>query len=307
MSDRTQLTFQRFKQEYQEQHPASVPVMEDVMKEYPDWIIWATLAMFVCAAMLSGVHTVPTAYATIEAVKVAEYIRQPVSLGTFVFIEVGILVTSFLLFKKWSWLAFGVLVFCLMIAMAANLYSVSKAIQSQDAGSIIVGALLGIGAPLIAMMSGKMYVNIHRAHVIAVKQAQLKYREDCKVYDNMIILEWKEYREQAREEIRVERERTNSLNSVNEQPEQPRLPYSANSSGGYNKRMDARSVIYEFFQQNPNTVNSKLDELVRRIESETGVKVGRTSVHNVRNEILAASQRTGGGESEAGDGRQTSE
>ncbi len=296
-----QLTYQEFRKDYDEQHPASMPTYEPPIADNPHWMVWATLAMFVCAAALSGVHTVPTAYITIEAIKVAEYVRQPVAMGTFIFVELGILMSSYTMFKKWSWIAFSILLLCIVIAVVANLYSVFQAIRTEDLGAMVVGVALGIGAPLIAMMSGKQYVNLHRSEQIAEMRARQKYRDESLQYDIEVQDAWELYqskleakieKDNERERIRIERETEqvlslNSLNGANEQAnERGRVPYSANSSTGYSKRMDAKTIIREFFEQNPDTLNSKLDELVFRIESERGVKVGRTSVHNVRSDIL---------------------
>lgn len=302
MSEIRVQTYQEFRAEYDEQHPASIPVYEPPLAENPRWMIWATLGMFICAAVLSGVHTVPTAYSTIEAGKVAEWVRQLAAMGAFIFVEVGILMTSYTMFKKWSWIAFLILLLSIAIAIVANLYSVFHAMQTDDIGAIMVGVALGIGAPLIAMMSGKQYVQLHRSEQIAEIRTRQKYREDKLQYDAEVQSAWsiqqakaeaKAEKQAERERIRIERESEqmlslNSLNGANERMnEQARLPYSANSSTGYSKRMDAKTVIREFFEQHPDTLNSKLDELVFRIETESGVKVGRTSVHNVRNEVKA--------------------
>jgi hypothetical protein len=50
--------------------------------------------------------------------------------------------------------------------------------------------------------------------------------------------------------------------------------------------MDARSIITQYFTEHPEDLNTRLDELVERIEQQTGVKVGRTSVHNIRSEWI---------------------
>lgn len=298
--DLNQMTYQEFRQRYEEQHPASVPKEEKVISDNPGWMVWATLAMFICAAALSGVHTVPTAYATIEASKVDNGVRQIVALGTFVFVELGILIASYTMFKRWSWIAFIILALSISIAIVANLYSVFEAMQTSDLGAVIVGISLGIGAPVIAMLAGKQFVNLHRAEQIAAMRAKQQYNDACLKHDETIQAAWqalqakleaKAEREAERERIRIERESEpihsfHSLNSLNGGAnERPRLPYSANSSTGYTKQMNARDVIREFFEQNPDAVNSRLDDLVERIIQQTGVTVGRTSVHNVRKEF----------------------
>jgi len=60
---------------------------------------------------------------------------------------------------------------------------------------------------------------------------------------------------------------------------------SVNSANGYTKRMDAKTVARQFLEQHPEHMNTRLDDLVPLIETETGVKVGRTSIHNARKEM----------------------
>lgn len=290
------MDYNDFRSEYENQHPASIPFYEEPLSDNPRWMTYAILAMFVCSAALSGVHTVPTAYGTIEAAKVAEFVRQPVALGAFIFIELGILITSYSMFKKWSWIAFLILALCIIIAMAANLYSVNKAMQTNDMGAMIVGVAFGIAAPLIAMMSGKQYVNVHRSEQVALFRAKQQYHESKIAHDKRVAEAWEqlqiklEARQEKineRERIRIEREaeQIHSLHSLNSVNEQVRLPYSANSSTGYSKRMDAKLIIREYLTNHPDMMVVKLDDLVKSIEAESGIKVGRTSVHNVRSEM----------------------
>lgn len=184
------ISYQEFREQYEDQHPASLPTYTQPLADNPRWMPFALLAMFIFSALLSGVHTVPTAYSTIEAGKVSELVRQIAALGTFVFIELGILITAYSMFKKWSWIAFLVLAFCIIIAMAANLYSVYHAMQSNDDGSRIVGVLFGLAAPFIAMMTGKLYVNVQRSEQIAEYKARQQYNEQKINHDKAIEESW---------------------------------------------------------------------------------------------------------------------
>lgn len=59
---------------------------------------------------------------------------------------------------------------------------------------------------------------------------------------------------------------------------------TASASSGYTKRMDARSVIREYLSSHPESDAMSLSEIMSAIYQETGVKVGRSSVHNVLQE-----------------------
>jgi hypothetical protein len=69
----------------------------------------------------------------------------------------------------------------------ANLYSVIKAFnQGGDGGAILVAVVMGIGAPLIALFTGKMFVDIHRADRVQDVKSKRAYREACIAWDKEI-------------------------------------------------------------------------------------------------------------------------
>jgi hypothetical protein len=80
-----------------------------------------------------------------------------------------------------------------------------------------------------------------------------------------------------------------SLNGVNEYDgvngEFVHSDRSVNSANGYTKRMDAKTVARLYLEQHPEHMGMRLDDLVPLIVEDTGVKVGRTSVHNARKEM----------------------
>lgn len=181
--------YQRFRKHYEDRHPASVPKLENfiVASDYPPWLSKVVFAMFVTSSLLSGVHTAPTAYDSIEKAKVAEPIRQIVALGTFIFDELGILTSSYLLFKRFNWFAFLMATMCVVIAIVANLHSVSKALETPDFGTQVVGVALGIGAPLVALLSGKLFVTMSRADDKASSESRKKFATAQKKWDDEIL------------------------------------------------------------------------------------------------------------------------
>lgn len=189
------MNYDEFRKKYEKEHPASVPKIEYETSDHPGWLMWAVAAMFLASALLSGVHTVPTAYDTIEILKVAEPVRQAGGLASFVFVELGILVSSYMLFKNRSFWVSLILLLAVMIAVAANLYSVSNALKvnGDNIGMSVVAIALGIGAPLIATMSGKVLVALHRSDRIIDSRARQKLKEDNIAWDKEIIRAWKQY------------------------------------------------------------------------------------------------------------------
>lgn len=84
--------------------------------------------------------------------------------------------------------------------------------------------------------------------------------------------------------------RTESERPVDESSEQAgRYGQVGNPSSGYTKQMDARSVIRAYLAQHPDMRDASLNQIVDNIQQEMGVKVGRSSVHNVLHEPVAFS------------------
>lgn len=79
---------------------------------------------------------------------------------------------------------------------------------------------------------------------------------------------------------------TNLENSIQHGSYETSSLDSVNSPIQYTKRMDAKDVTRQYFNDHPENLRMKLDDLVIEIEQSTGVKVGRTSVHNVSKEFI---------------------
>lgn len=185
------MEYEAFREDYIKRHPASVPVLQfSDVGEYPRWVRWIVFAMFLSAAILSGVHTVPTVYDTIQADKVNEVVRQLAALLSFIAVETSTLLASYMLFKKWSWLVAAVLGIAITVATVANLYSVSKALVAQETGIQIVAATLGLGMPFMAILAGKLYVNLHNADRREAYNAHQQYAQDCIAFDAKIQAAW---------------------------------------------------------------------------------------------------------------------
>jgi len=187
------------------------------------------------------------------------------------------------------------------ITLLANIHTVLQnagielpslfGLDTQSAVNIIVSLAVAISAPSLAFISGDILALETLRNRQQRKRVEDEYQAALNQWAAALNEQWS--REKARwgVSVRVEAERpqftepvhsVHSLNSVNERNE--RTP-PLNSANGYTKQMDAKSVIRQFFVNNPDTLNDRLDDLVGRIERETGVRVGRTSIHNVRKEM----------------------
>lgn len=182
------------------------------------------------------------------------------------------------------------LIMAFAVALVANVDAVLResGIQTGEGVDLIISLLVAASAPTLAFISGDMLAIETMAADSKKRKAQQEYDALLTAWLEGLNSSWNAQKSRwgVRVEVSNEPIQSHSLNSLNEQVnEQVSLPRSVNSSTGYTKRMDARSLIHEFFQQHPERLNGKLDELVIEIEESAGVKVGRTSIHNVRKEI----------------------
>lgn len=288
--------FEQFEDDWLRQHRSSIPTHR-IALEYPPLLTWAVLAMFLCAALLSGVHTAPTAYQTIEASKVSELVRQAAALATFGFVELGILVSSYLLFKRSSneWFALGVLIICSFIAMAANLYSVSKALQADDFGSVVVGVSIGIGAPLIAALTGKVFVNLHQSNANAERrandlyeQAMQKLEEDVRSDFQQYLSDEEERQRERAEQLRIDMEREHKRLVAEQRKQLPANTDKTPAKTGKKNTVPDKDQIMDYLRLPENEQKS-----IRVAAMELGVSP--TMVHTLRKQ-LSEQPKTGGGD-----------
>lgn len=276
------ITFEQFRKEYMQKHPASIPrrgwSMEE--REYPGWLTWVVLAMFICAAILSGVHTAPTAYDLIEKEKVLEWIRQVAGLSAFGFIELGILVSGYVLFKRGSneVFALAVLIFCIVIAIAANLFSVSRALESNDFGSVSVGVLIGIGAPVIAALTGKVFVNLYRADEQHKRRAEQHFQNVSEAFDAAINEQWEEHQRQRAERVQIELDREHKRLVSEQRKQLPATTEKAPAKTGKKQSAPDKEQVLEYLRQTENEQKS-----IRVAALELGVSP--TMVHTLRKQL----------------------
>lgn len=258
------MEYAEFRKRYEERYPASVPVMEQLVREYPRWLKWIVLIMFLSAALLSGVHTVPTVRKGIEMDDlISAPVRDAVSLSAFVAIELGIFVSAYLMATgggRDKWLAWFMLALASTVAIVANLYSVSRALASGgELGVTIVGVILGICLPTIALASGKMYVNMHRSEMLSVQRVRRVYREACQVFDGQVSEAYDVYMRKL--DRRTQHGQLSERTAADGQADS-----SGQSSGyGYGRTADARTRVQEHLSDNPQDAALSVRELAARL------------------------------------------
>lgn len=210
-----------FRKFYEETHPASIPKLKAELSIYPGWLQWVVLLMFVCAALLSGIHTIPTVRGGMSLDEWGWEIVNVVSFGAFVAVELVFLVAAYALMRKFSWLAVLALAAAFTVAMVANLQQNLEAYRASDPGTITVAVTLGIGAPLIAFLGGKMFVDIHKARRSLGGEAQKRLDKEEKDWDATIHREWKKHQKES-SKVSPVREISPDFMNVHEKPTSPK-------------------------------------------------------------------------------------
>lgn len=263
--------YAEFRKRFEVRHPASIPRHRRVLSEYPRWLQGATLVMFICSAILSGVHTIPVVRAGIPA-DIPARIADAVSLTAFVSVEIAILLSSYAMIGGSGLAVRGVLLLATLTALTANIYSVLRAYRELTAGepgTLMVAVIIGVVAPGIAFLSGKLFVSMGRADLAAREQAEAEYLRACREWDARIEREW----------LRTGRKsgRTDVQNAVRPdgQTGQP-----IGQSGQLFVQQRPAELIRTYLSEHPEDINLSVRELATRLG------VGKSTVASIRTELF---------------------
>lgn len=274
----SQPDYDKFEADWKRKHRSSIPrrVRASSVREF-FWIgFWIVVATG--AAIFSAAHTIPAAELTIFKTVTA---RSQLAITAFVIVELVIFGAAAGRREiKWlGWLLAG----SVLVALAGNIGSSVRAV-SENGGDLLNqfgGVLLSIIAPITALAAGEvLHIQLDKRNA-KINEAQEDYEERVRETEAKVNQAYAKYIKEQEKSVR----KANSVNSVNERSEPARpSEYSVNSANGYTKQMNSREIISEFFERHPEFRNMTLDQLNDAIATETGYRVGRTSIHNVRKE-----------------------
>jgi hypothetical protein len=194
------MNYEEYRQQYEAQHPASVPVLRYEQSIFPAWVKVAVMAMFFAAALISGVHTVPTVYQTIEADKVAPLVHDIAALSSFVAIELAILLSAYLLIRN-AFLGWTLLIVTSFVAGVANLQSSMSALSGKDDWTRLVAIVMGLAAPLIVLASGKLLVGIFNSERTISARAEERFREERQAFDAEVLTAFEKFSRSKRSQV----------------------------------------------------------------------------------------------------------
>jgi hypothetical protein len=262
------MDYHEFRNQYEAQHPASVPVLRYELAAFPAWVRWAVMAMFMAAAVISGVHTVPTVYQTIESGKVAPLVHDIAALSSFIAVELAILLSAYLL-KRNRGLGWLLLITTSFVAGIANLQSSLTAMSGKqaDAWTQIVAVSVGLAAPLIVLASGKLLVDIFNGERTVNARADERYHEECKKFDAEVLAAFEKFSRSKKASVQ--------LPAVPAGVQPSMLPASAMLSAadmrthghghGYARATDARERVRTYLREHPDAIRLSSRELAEQL------------------------------------------
>lgn len=184
------MNYDEHREDYIKQHPASVPIQQVIRPKYPRWLKISVAAMFICAALVSGVHTIPTVRSGIEVNEIiTPGIRDMVSVGSFIAVEFAILISAYIRAVN-RWLSVGSLLVAFTVAVVSNVTSVQRALIDAESGAVTVALVLGVGAPLLAMLAGAVFLIIDTETKREAQDAEQVYRQALIDFDAKINAAW---------------------------------------------------------------------------------------------------------------------
>lgn len=276
------MNYEEFRQQYEAQHPASVPVLRYEQSIFPRWVKLAVMAMFFAAALISGVHTVPTVYQTIEANKVAPLVHDIAALSSFVAIELAILLSAYLLVRN-AFLGWTLLIVTSFVAGVANLQSSMMALDGKDDWTRLVAVVMGLAAPLIVLASGKLLVSIFNSERSINGRAEDRFREERQAFDAEVLGAFEKFSRSKRSSAQLST--ASATPSASLLPSAPVVSVADSRTHGhgqgYGRATDAREQVRTYLRENPDAIKLASRELAALIG------VGKTIVAE---ELKAARQ-----------------
>lgn len=270
----------------------------------------ALMVVMVAGSIVSASHTMPTfmgdsATLISLAVGLAAFFMSEVALAAFAY--VGVMRHYRETQKEPASLktlvGAGVIVPFLVMA-AANISHEFKinGVTLPDVIRTVIILAISLSAPFMSYISGEVFAMFEVIDRVDQEKHDTDYAQKVDAWEDKCRQAWGREKVNYGGKIRIEpvpmpQIGVQSIQSVhslfsertaNEYSEQnDQNSRAANSANGYTKRMDAKSVARIFLEQHPEHMATRLDDLVPLIEAETGVKVGRTSIHNVRKDMQA--------------------
>jgi len=182
------MTYDEFRRDYSKKHPNSVPVKQDFHGNgLGARLLW--LAVFISAALISSVHTVPTILATIPTGGIIPLLVVNIAaLSGFVAVELTIFASA--MYKSRGRIATMALVLSLATAVVANIYSAVSTMTGGQSNwfEVLVAVFIGFAAPFTAYVAGEMFARMSEEDKAEQQKIDRAYREDMQRFDKAVLM-----------------------------------------------------------------------------------------------------------------------
>jgi hypothetical protein len=193
------MNYDEFRQQYERERPASVPIKKPPLDEYPGWLKWLCLVMFICASLVSGVHTTTMVRLTFSETLYDAYVLDMVSFAAFGALEIALFVTVFAWLRSFArWIPYVSTFVVFAVIVTANIADVARTYSGGDVASAAIVVGVGVGIPLTALLSGKLFVDIFRSKRTVHARTDEEYREALIAWDAQIQRAWKAYQKDGK-------------------------------------------------------------------------------------------------------------
>lgn len=276
------MDYEEFRKQYEIQHPASVPVLQDMQSEYPSWLSPLALLMFLAVSLVSGVHTVSTMrYTMIESMVIPENAKDIIALSAFFGFEIALFVSVFSWIRQQRrWLSYLATAVVFVVILLANVRDIQRAADNSVMDIVMIVGI-GVGTPLVALVSGKLFVDIYHSKHNARRRTMELYREEMKQWDAAINREYakltKTHQVSTGQAVRADGQRTDK---------------AIMSGYGYNRTSDAQDKVRAHLEAHPEDFTLSVRALADKLE------VGKSTVADVRR-VLQEPSANGNGHTPA--------
>lgn len=181
------MNYDAFRSDYSKKHPNSVPVKGTFHGNgMGARLLW--LSVFISAALISSVHTIPTILATIPVGGIIPlFVVNLAALSGFVAVELTIFASA--MYKSRGRIAVAALVLSLATAVVANIYSAvsTMAVGQSNWFEVLVAVFIGLAAPMTAYLAGEMFARMSEEDRAEQSAINDKYRMDMQRFDKAVL------------------------------------------------------------------------------------------------------------------------
>lgn len=186
------MDYSEFRQQYEQMHPASIPERVPIASEFPRWLPPVSVGMFLASAFVSGLHTASAVHSTLTYTWTAvQQFKDIAAVASFFGFELLLLLSMFAwLRSRGRRLAYITTAVVFGVVLLTNVSDVARSASTDLLGALTIFGL-GLGTPLVVLLSGKLLMDTYHSGRLAAQREEEAYRAQCIAWDKTIAAAWK--------------------------------------------------------------------------------------------------------------------